>query len=51
MQRRRPLVVRGHSYLGQAEVHRRRLRDVHDLAVRCHDEYEAVERLQNDYAC
>lgn len=33
-------------YLRQAQVHRGRLRDVHDLAIRSHDKYETVQRLQ-----
>lgn len=34
------------SYLRQAEVDGRRLRDVHDLTVRRHNKDEAVQRLK-----
>lgn len=35
------------SYLRQAEVDGRRLRDVHDFTVRRHNKDEAVQRLKD----
>lgn len=42
---RRPLPRRPPAYLRQAQVHRGGLRDVHDLPIRSHHEYETVQRL------